>query len=66
MKSFQKIPECSKCGSVEVTLKYETLTLLPSVLPSEYITCMCATCGYTWRMKTKDAGQVKAPMEIVE
>ena len=61
MKSFQKIPECEKCGSVEVALKYEI-----GGSGSEYINCVCQVCGYIWVMKVRDAWKAKEPTEIVE
>jgi len=61
MKSFQKIPECNKCGSVEVFLKY-----ISAVAEDEHIMCTCKICDHSWKMKVKDAGQAKEPTEIVE
>lgn len=61
MQGFVELPNCDKCGSGNVTLKYinvletvshEIWALYPE---KEYLKCKCGRCGYNWDMKVKKA-----------
>jgi len=52
LSEFQSIPtDCSKCGMAgDIGAKVEYI----EEGGREYLKCLCTSCGYWWKMKTKD------------
>ena len=63
MKPFKPTPECEKCGSIEVFLRYAH-----AIAQEEHLICKCRKCDHNWLMAVKkpDKPVEQEPETIVE
>lgn len=58
MKEYSEARQCAKCGSINLNLKYvpedDHYAKSSPFYVSEHLICKCGSCGFTWKMKTKE------------